>query len=177
MTQVNGRALKMLSTALEMEQKGKLFYDKAIESCGNALGREIFTTLRNDEIVHLSRIKAIYDSLEGGDGWTDLWRKHGEGHERLVPFFAELARKAGPNVRAESSDLDALSVGIEFEQRSVNYYRDELSHATDPTERIFLEKMIAEEQSHFDVLTDMRFYLSDAAAWFAEKERTGFDGV
>lgn len=176
MTSTNERVRAMLATALEMEEQGRAFYERTIQACSNDLGREIFAMLMKDEIVHVDRIKAIAASV--GDGvWTDLWRKAGEGHDLLVPFFRELARKAGPRIRAETRDLEALEVGIDFEQRSVQFYREQLAQASDPLERAFLERMVAEEQSHFDVLTDMQYYLSNPAAYLAEQERSGLDGA
>lgn len=172
----NAQAMKMLETAKEMERKGKAFYEKAIVACSNALGREIFTTLRDDEIIHLERIQRISESLAGG-AWNDDWVAAGEGHADLGPFFQDLARKAGSNIKAEASDLEALDVGIGFEQQSVTFYTQELARATAPLERQFLERMIAEEKGHFTVLTDMKFYLSNPAAYFAERERAGFDGA
>lgn len=56
-------AVEMLKTALEMEEKGFNFYEQTIKTCKNPLGTEIFTTLRNDELLHKDRIKAIYKSM------------------------------------------------------------------------------------------------------------------
>lgn len=173
----NAQALRMLKTALEMEEKGKSFYGKAIKDCKNCIGSDVFTTLMKDEAIHIERIKVIYQALTGGKPWNNDWLKAGSGHLGLVAFFKNLATKYGTDVKPESNDLDALSVGIGFEQKSVNFYTEELARATDPIERVFLEKMIAEEKGHFAVLTDMKFYLENPTAWFAEKERSGYDGA
>ena len=171
------RGLKMLSTALDMEEKGRSFYEKAISSCKNELGKEIFNLLMKDEIIHVSRIKSIYAALSEKKVWSDSWKSFGEGHADLKPFFSDLARKHGVNIKANTSDIEALSVGIDFESKSVKFYEDELQKASDPMEKIFIQKMVAEEKSHFAVLNDTKFYLTDPAAWFAEKERVGLDGA
>lgn len=173
----NERALRMLSIALEMENKGKAFYDKAIQNCGNALGREIFTTLMQDEVVHVDRIKAIYTTLEGGKAWNDAWTHFHADHGEIKPLFRELAVRHGANIKAETSDLEALDVGIDFERKAVEFYEQQLPLTTDAQEKRFVEKMIGEEKSHYAVLSDMKAYLTDPAAWFAERERTGYDGA
>ena len=71
----NEKALKMLSIALEMEEKGKQFYAKAVSSCENELAQKIFEQLRDDEDIHIDRIKKIYDNISGDGGWTDAWRR------------------------------------------------------------------------------------------------------
>lgn len=170
------QAGEMLTAALEMERKGKAFYDRAIATCSNALGREVFTTLRDDEIVHLKRIEWIYKSASGGI-WREDWTKAGEGHAELALFFEELARRTGPRIGPKATDLEALEVGLRFEERSIQFYQRALSQASDLIERGFLERMVAEERSHFAVLTDMKSYLSDPASYFAEKERSSYDGA
>jgi rubrerythrin len=177
MPKVNERALRMLAIALEMEQKGKAFYEKAIAESGNPLGREIFGTLRADEIVHVDRIKAIYSEVEGGGSFSDGWSRFKQAHAELTPIFRDLARRHGANITAATTDIEALDIGIDFERKSVSFYEEQIPRAEGESERRFLERMVAEEKGHEAVLVDMRQYLSNPSAWFAEHERSGLDGA
>jgi rubrerythrin len=172
----NAQALEMLTVALGMEEKGKKFYDEAIAKCDNEIGREIFTTLRNDEMVHVERIKEIFSSLETDNTWKEGWLDEKHVKSDLKPFFKDLAKKHKDSIKTSTSDIEALNVGIDFEQRSVTYYTEQLDRANDPIEKKFIEMMVREERDHFTVLTDLKFYLSDPAAWFVEQEHQGFDG-
>jgi rubrerythrin len=170
-------SIRMLETALEMEEKGKEFYEKAISNCTNALGKDIFTTLMKDEIVHLDRIKSIYESLKNDNTWSMNWQSYKEDHGDLKLFFKNLAVKHGGNITADTKDLEALDIGIDFEAKSVKYYKEALSKSNDPLEKAFLEKMVDEENLHHFVLSDLKFYLSDPTGWFTEQEHHGLDGV
>lgn len=174
---LNGASIKMLRTALDMEEKGRSFYKKVLAQCENNMGREIFSTLIKDEEIHIERIKVIYENLTGGKPWNDDWQKFGEGHIDLKPFFRSLAERRGREMEVQASDIDALKIGTDFEQKSVDFYQSEFKRATDKIEKIFLEKMVLEEKSHFAVLSDMNFYLENPAAWYAEKERASYDGA
>lgn len=176
MAEENKRAMEMLAQALEIETRGMNFYKDAIAKCTNNLGREIFATLMGDENVHIERIKAIYDSLKSTNSWTDRWQKMENKHESVEKLFTDIANKTGTNIKADTSDINALDVGMGFEQKSVKFYEDHLLKATDPMERKFVEKMIGEERSHYKVLADMKLYLSDPSAWFTEQEHHGLDG-
>lgn len=176
MSNPNEQTLLWLSVALEMERKGKAFYDKAIGDCKNPLGHEIFKTLMKDEVVHENRIKAIYKQLEGGKEWNEEWAKMDVNHKALEPFFTGLVAKQGANVKGDTNDIKALEVGIDLETRSIEFYESNLKVATDAKEKAFLDRMVTEEKSHHKVLTDLKFYLSNPAAWFAEHERSGYDG-
>ena len=73
MTEGSDRSLRMLQAALEKEQKGREFYEKAASECVNELGRDVFRVLAQEEVIHIKRVKQIYESLQGGKSWTDDW--------------------------------------------------------------------------------------------------------
>jgi rubrerythrin len=170
------RAKKMLSTALEMEERGKAFYERAVSTCRNDMGKEIFQTLMEDEDVHMIRIRSIYERLSGKQAWSEEWKKLKVKHADLGGLFRNIAKKHGPKIVADTSDLEALDTGIDFEMISVEFYEEQLKKATNSLEQEFIRKMVAEERGHHAALTDMKFYLSDPAGWFREKERGGLDG-
>lgn len=171
------KTLELMKTALEMEKKGKDFYDKAAGACKTELGREIFSMLAKDEVVHLERIKTIYNSLEEKEKWTDEWLNVKEAHSSIKDIFRDLVSKYRVHSKTDASDLDALEVGIDLESKSVAFYEKEFEGAMDPMEKRFAEKMMAEEKSHLSILRDTKFYLTDPAAYFTEKEKWGLDGA
>jgi rubrerythrin len=171
------KSLVMLEKALSMEHKGKDFYQKAIETCRNDLGREIFVTLKSDEDVHIARITQIAEGLSAGRPWADDWKARTVSHADLKAFFGELSKKHHPAETADAGDVDALNVGIDFELRSVQFYESALAAADDQAEREFAERMIIEEKSHHRLLQDTKLYLTDPSSWFREHERGGLDGA
>ena len=75
------------------------------------------------------------------------------------------------------TDIEALEVGVDFELKSIDFYKEHLERSEDPEEREFLGRMIKEERSHYKLLDDMKLYLKDPDLWFMEKERSGLDGA
>ena len=140
MTHHFDRALAMLATALEMEEKGKAFYEKAISTCKNQLGVKIFTMLKKDEDIHVQRIQKIYEQLNTQHTWSQEWKSFGEGHADLGKVFRDLAAVQGGNIQAGTGDLEALEVGITFEFKAVRFYEDQLKAATDDTEKEFIKR-------------------------------------
>jgi rubrerythrin len=176
MTESNDRALKMLSVALEMERKGYDFYSKAAESCEEAMGRDIFKMLAKDEVVHIDRIEKIYKAVQSGS-WSDEWKELSPGHDPLTAIFREMADKHGGGEAACADDIEALKIGVEFEDKAVTFYSQHLEQAEQDLERQFIEKMIVEERDHHRALADMVAYLTDPESWFTEKEKHGLDGA
>jgi rubrerythrin len=179
MSEPHERALKMLATALEMEQKGHDFYQNALANCQNPAGVEIFRMLAQDEVHHTRMIERIYDKVSGGADWSlDLEEMQQERRqEDLGAFFREVAQRHGKDIHAETSDLEALEIGLDFERKAVDFYVKQLALATDPLERRFLEEMVAEERSHVQLIADTQAYLKDPAIWFEEHEKPLLDGA
>ena len=167
----------MLSTALSMEEKGKSYYEKAIETCRTELGKNIFTILRDDELVHIERIQNIYSKLQGGLEWDDQWKQMEPGHDDLIVVFRQMAHQNGPKVQAEAQDIKALQIGIDFEAAAVNFYKDHQEQATDPIEKEFIHCMVLEEKDHHSALVDMQYYLSNPDSYFEEMDKSGLDGA
>ncbi|MBN1882582.1 MAG: ferritin family protein [Deltaproteobacteria bacterium] len=171
------RALTMLNKALDMERKGMAFYEDAIKTCSNQVGKEIFQMLKEEERVHMDRIMKIYAHLEQNEDWTSEWKVIKPDHGDLEEFFTELAKRHGTDITADTSDIEALDVGLDFEQNAVAFYREHLSDAVETLEREFIEEMVAEERSHYKILGDMKLYLTDPEIWFREQEHGGLDGA
>ena len=102
------KAMQMLATALEMEKKGKEYYDRAARTTGNELGREVWKMLGEYELQHMDRIKEIYDSLQAGKGWTEetgpvfrfraIWDRSSAGWPK----------NQKEHIRGDTGDIEAL---------------------------------------------------------------------
>lgn len=166
-----------VGVALEMEEKGRQFYERAERKTINELGRDIFRMLGADETVHIERIKVISDSLRKKKAWSEGWRELAPACSDPAGVLRGLAKKRGPDIAAGAGDLEALDVGIASEAESIKFYSDRLAATGDKLEGEFLARMIAEEKEHHRALVDMRYYLSNPADWFREAEREHLDGA
>lgn len=175
MASSNEKSLKLLSTALNMEEKGRAFYDRAVQESGNEFGREIFGLLRDYEVIHAKRIKKIYGALEKGEGWTSAWAAV-KPIEDLPLIFKKLAEENKDKIKPADS-LDAVDIGMGFESESILFYDRLMMEASDPQAKKFAEQMVGEEREHYRILADMQAYYTDPAAWLMEKEHIQLDGA
>jgi len=175
MSNKNETACKMLSVALEMERKGKEFYEKSARTCEAEECKKVFEMLASEEAVHMKMIDKIYEDLSSDQPWCEDWQDMESGSD-LKEVFAKISERSA-GIKADSSDLEAVDAAVKLEESAMEFYKDQLSKAEDPVEKDFLGRMGREEKSHFLALTDMKLYLSDPDAWFREKERGGLDGA
>ncbi len=177
MANKSAHALEWISKALEMELKGKEYYESAITKSCNTTSRKMLEMLRDDEIIHMKRITIIYKKLEDEKIFTSDWKSFKTDSEDMKNFFRELKEKHDISQVCAASDIDALKIAVDFEEKSVRYYSDHLKTAQESIERLFLEAMVREEKGHRKAIEDMLFYLTNPEGYFREMEHGGLDGA
>ena len=80
------------------------------------------------------------------------------------------------HLKASTSDIDALQLGIDFEERGIKYYSTLSEESNNPLEKKFYRILALEENSHFLILKDSHELLTDPASWFEKTEKIGLDG-
>ncbi len=169
------KMVEALDFALRFEREGKEFFEKAAKITNNSLGREVFQTLAEEEDVHMKKIMEVYRDLEKKGKWEKRITVVGNPG-RVKTVFADAVEKIGKDIKAGTSDLEALKKAMDLEERGQKLYNGLAEKAADPLEKRFYLTLATEERGHFLVILDSYDYLSDPAGWFAQKERSLLDG-
>lgn len=170
-------SMTMLEAALNLEEKGRAYYEKAIRDVQSRLGREMLDALMREELVHMDRIRMIAGALKAEQTWTVEWKTLVVDKNEVNAIFNKMAREHKSMIRAEASDLDVLRFGIDLELESIAFYEDCLKRAQDPQEKDFLAQIVGEERGHHASLEDMHLFLTNPQAWFTEHEHSSLDGA
>ena len=172
---MNQALLKILEIALTMEEKGYSFYNKVVNTSSNPLGKAMFGRLRDDELVHMERIKTIIAGLSGGSAWKINYDALPTRAQTTVELFRDLARAHAQELTPEADDVEAINVALDFEAKAVKFYEEHLRDALDPLEQEFIRKMIVEEQDHHATCLELKRFYADPAAFFVELEHPHMD--
>lgn len=173
----NAKLMEMMCAALEIKEKMKTLYDEAAGKCSDDVGIQTFRMLREMEQEHLDRIGGIYAELTREEVDVDSCRFYDFDTADKMEVLKKIARKKKYMGKACLDDVVAIESGMELENKSISFFMDHLKQAVTSIEREFLNYMIAEERSHFVILSDLRFYYVDPEHWLMEKGRTGLDGA
>ena len=173
----NAQLREMMCAALEMKEKMKTLYDEAAGKCSDEVGAETFRMLRDMEREHLDRINGIYTELTRDQVDVDSCRFYGFDASDKKEVLKRIAREKKFVGKVCLDDVAAIESCIELENKSIDFFRDHLKQASTSIEREFLNYTIAEERSHYIILSDLRFYYIDPEHWLMEKARTGLDGA
>lgn len=146
-----------LMEAYLMEKGTREFYIYASYQALDLSARAMFLNLSGWEEKHMQYIQFLYQSL-----MNDLdivgFEKFKEGTyapdtESGIPV-KELESKI--NLHTFTTDLEAISLAMEIEDKAYNLYRDLSGKAADTNVRVVLEEMKEQELKHMDYLKNLK---------------------
>jgi len=80
-------------------------------------------------------------------------------------------------VKGSTGDLEAITLGISFEEKGIAYYKKLSDESQNPLEKKFYQILSQEENRHFLILKDSQELLTDPSSWYEKNERIGLDGA
>jgi len=169
------KTLEALQIAIQMEIDGKEYYLKASQESSNELGKKLLKSLAAEEDIHRQKFEEIYETIRNKSAWptTDF---QPDGGKRLRTIFARTTEEMGSNVRAPTTELEAVQTAMNMENKTHDFYKSQGRDAAYDAERDFYETLAAEEREHHLVLLDYYEYLKDPAGWFVKTEHPSLDG-
>ncbi len=151
-------AKQVLAAAIEFERFGVEYYARFNKLVADDKGKALMKSLSNDEKDHAeilqkelkglggSAVKAPKDMLEKG----------------LAQIFPRNATKDSISVE---DAVAAIKIGIETEQKSIDYYGTNAKTA-DPKLRDIFEKLMKMEEGHKELLEENLRSLQDDGVWY-----------
>ncbi len=170
------KIFEALQGAIKFEEDGRAFFLMANEKTGEKFGKSIFLSLADAELDHIERIKTIYESLGKLGAWPDTPSLFSP--KRFIKnIFEEAMAEIDQNVRPTPGELEAVKLGIQYEEKGLQFYAD-LSHgACHWFESKFYGQLGNEERGHMLILKDVESCYADPVHWFSAKERSHWDGA
>ncbi len=163
-----------LNKALELEYRGRDYYESAAQKADDPLVADFFRHMAEQETIHAKIIKKIYDRVGEGDScWLDP--VDGEpGGQGLNKMFLDLSQH-----RPETGEgiLKAIDDGLRFETEAMEFYKDEIPNAGCQNEKNFLTRLAGEENGHRQMLADMKLFYTNPQAYAEKMDNMHLDGV
>ena len=137
----------ILSKALDIEEEGRDFYIECFKKTSDENGKKMFKTLAEDELRHYNRIAEIFES-HMRQGYCDYLDSKGKRKKSGI-FESDIP---GAAIDEASDALEALNIGINAENNSINLYSRLADDAQDDTMKTAFIKLTQEEQKHKSIL-------------------------
>jgi len=159
-----------IKIAIKTETDAIAFYKEAAEKTRHPIGKKMFLSIMEDEEGHLENFECI---LEGLDIKVhDLARPM----ERMKNVFEENKDALLEKIESTTDEMEALKIAMQMEKDSIEFYKKAVNEVQTPKEKALFEKLIKEEQQHYDIFANTYFFLSDSGSWFMWEEHSIVDG-
>lgn len=164
MKEETAAALSVLQSALRTEKIGHEFYLRAAQMTADEKGKRLFRFIAQEEMGHLRILQNEVDALTRTETWAVLQNAQA-GQPPPVALFPDEEARVREMVGRRKSDLDALDLALDLEQRGYNLYREQAEKARSLTARAVYMHLAGAENEHFAIFQKTRQYLATNGAW------------
>ena len=153
------RCIDALEVSLSIEKQGFIFYDRAAKVANDPRVRAIFSRLANEEKEHIQSLQNKARFLQPA-----LIKKTFSQKSKAENFIKnELEGKVFPVPGCDegevNSDLEALSIGIKAERRSIEVLSRLINDENKMDVRMIFNHLLAEERKHLVALEELKVVL------------------
>jgi rubrerythrin len=117
----SSNALEVIREAMHIEKEGMRFYRKVAKYSKDRKTAGLFKQLAHDELTHLERLEAVFNSLVENNEWMaekDLMDVKTDVLKEKDLFDSDVSDEGG-----EFDEFDAVERGIKAEEDSIALYR------------------------------------------------------
>ncbi len=147
---------EVIRAAMEVEKQGHRFYSTMSGKAKSQLAKEIFTWLAQDEIGHLKTLEDLAPKYQEGAFWDQ--------EDVFLPYLRRFsaseifpsAQRLEEVLQKKDSDLEALDLAIEAEERFAEYFHKAAAHARTDEGKEAFSWLAGEEDRHARVLKERK---------------------
>ncbi len=161
--------MNAIEIAIRMETDAINFYKKAAERTKHPVGKKMFLTIAEDEKRHLDMLSQIFKDI-------NITIKEVSPMKNIKTIFESMQDEMMRRIEATSDELDAFKIAMQMEKEGVEFYKKAGSEARTKKEESLFERLVIEEQQHYDIFANTYFFLSDTGSWFMWEEHSIVDG-
>jgi rubrerythrin len=148
---------EVFNIAIEIEENGRRFYEKAQAAVSDAGVKAILAELGQEEIKHKQRFTELKDELPTSTTGETVWDPDGE-IDQYLKMMADMhvfrtSDKVDAKLAAVHDSAEALKLAIEFEKDSIVFFAEMQTLAENNEAREKIGQLVREEQGHLKKLS------------------------
>ncbi|MBI5048834.1 MAG: ferritin family protein [Deltaproteobacteria bacterium] len=157
------KVLEDIKTAVRTEIEGYNFYITASNIIKDDHGKSVFRHLAKEELEHINTLTAISRSLESSGEWLAYQNALDFGRSSAPIFLEE--NELIKRLKQNPSQLNAVTIAAEAEEKAVDFYSGLLKTANVPDEKVVLGKILDMEKNHLKLLRWERESIIQTGFW------------
>ncbi len=161
--------MNAIELAINMEKDAISFYKEAALKTGSPVGKKMFLSVTEDEKRHLEMLSQIFKGI-------DITTKESSPIENIKTIFEEMKDEMMAKVEAQTDELEAFRIAMQMEKEGKAFYEKAASDAETDKEKRLFERLVKEEQQHYDIFSNTFNFLNDTGNWFMWSEHSIVEG-
>ena len=161
--------MNAIEIAIRMETDAIDFYREVAERTKHPVGKKMFLTIAEDEKRHLDMLSQIFKEI-------DIKIEEVSPMKNIRTVFESMKDEMTERIEATTDELEAFKIAMQMEKESVEFYKRAGSEAQTEKEKSLFERLVKEEQEHYDIFANTYLFLSDTGSWFMWEEHSIVDG-
>ncbi len=161
--------MNAIEIAVKMETDAIKFYKEASGKTANSVGKKMFLTVAEDEKRHLDMLSSMFKGL-------NVTIEDFSPMKNIKTVFEAMKDEMMQRVEATTDELEAFRIAMKMEKEGIEFYKKAAVGTKIEKEKILFEKLMKEEQQHYDMFANTHFFLSDTGNWFMWEEHSIVDG-
>lgn len=161
--------MNAVEIAVKMETDAIDFYTAAAGKVKNVVGQKMFLSIVEDEKRHLQMLGDILRDM-------DITAKDVSPMKAIKSIFEEMKDEMMERVQATDEELNAFGIAMDMEKEGMEFYRKAAAGAPSAKEKALFERLVKEEEQHFNVFANTYFFLKDSGSWFLWEEHSIVEG-
>ncbi|MBS1112719.1 MAG: rubrerythrin subfamily [Nitrospirae bacterium] len=161
--------MNAIEIAIKMEKDAIDFYSKAAEKTSHPAGKKMFQSITEDEKRHLKMLSQIFKEL-------DIKMDDVSPMRNMQTIFESMKNSMMERVMATQDELEAFKIAMQMEQEGVAFYKRVETETRKEKEKALFERLIKEEQQHYDIFANTYNFMNDTGNWFMWEEHSIVDG-
>jgi rubrerythrin len=147
---------EIVEIGIQIEKNGRDFYNTLVNQSKEQKAKEIFKYLAGEEEKHIAAFQNILDSVhkyEPAEAYPGEYFAYMNALASDYVFTQkDKGEEAAKNTR---SDKEAVDLGVGFEKDSILFYVG-MKKVVPENDHKVLDKLIMQEQSHLEQLSDLK---------------------
>lgn len=161
--------MNAIEISIKMEKDAIDFYTQAAEKTSHPVGKKMLLSIIEDEKRHLQMLSQIFKEI-------DITIQDVNPMRNMKTIFETMKDSMIKRIVATSDELEAFKIAMQMEKEGVEFYKNASAEVTTEKERALFERLVKEEQQHYEIFANTYFFLSDTGSWFMWEEHSIVDG-
>ncbi len=137
-----------------------------------AADRQVSRSIAGQNAVLLKELHRMMDVARSTSGRLSKARHMVDGLKKELGMKDDMLQKVG----VTDDELEAFKIAMEMEKKGKEFYEKALLEVKTGKEEELFERLIREEQQHYDIFANTYSFLSDTGNWFMWEEHSIVEG-